>query len=110
MSRRRARCVPTPTDLPYAMAKASLNALTLGLAGAWAPKVRANLVIPGAFDTDITKAWGPDAKRRAAEINPMQRIGRPQDLVGVCLFLASEASSYVNGAQILVDGGLFRTL
>jgi NAD(P)-dependent dehydrogenase (short-subunit alcohol dehydrogenase family) len=101
---------PGTNDLPYAMAKAGLNALTLGLAGAWAPKVRANLVLPGAFDTDITKAWGPEAKSRAGAINPMQRIGRPEDMVGVCLFLASDASSYVNGAQVLVDGGLFRTL
>lgn len=101
---------PDATDLPYAMAKAGLNALTLGLAGAWAPKVRANVVLPGAFDTDITTAWPPEMKERAAAINPMRRIGRPDDMVGVCLFLASEASSYVNGAQILVDGGMFRTL
>ncbi len=101
---------PGVDDLPYAMAKAGLNALTLGLAGAWAPKVRANLVLPGAFDTDITKAWGTDAKARAASINPMKRIGQPEDMVGVCVFLASDAASYVNGAQILVDGGLFRTL
>jgi NAD(P)-dependent dehydrogenase (short-subunit alcohol dehydrogenase family) len=98
------------TDLPYAMAKAGLNALTLGLAGAWAPKVRANLVLPGAFDTDIADAWAPGAKERAAEVNPMKRIGVPTDLASVCLFLASDASGYVNGAQILVDGGLFRTL
>jgi NAD(P)-dependent dehydrogenase (short-subunit alcohol dehydrogenase family) len=101
---------PNPGDLPYAMAKAGLNALTLGLAGAWAPKVRANLVLPGAFDTDIAKAWAPEAKAQAGEINPMKRIGRPEDLVGVCVFLASDAASYVNGAQVLVDGGLFRTL
>jgi NAD(P)-dependent dehydrogenase (short-subunit alcohol dehydrogenase family) len=67
-------------------------------------------VLPGAFDTDITKAWAPGSKDRAAEINPMKRIGRPEDMVGVCVFLASDAASYVNGAQILVDGGLFRTL
>lgn len=101
---------PGPGDLPYAMAKAALNALTLGLAGAWAPKVRANVVLPGAFDTDITDAWAPGVKERAGELNPMQRIGAPADLVGICVFLASEAASYVNGAQILVDGGLFRTL
>ena len=101
---------PNADDLPYAMAKAGLNALTLGLAGAWAPKVRANLVLPGAFDTDITKAWAPDMKVRAAEMNPMKRIGRPEDMVGVCVFLGSDAASYVNGAQVLVDGGLFRTL
>jgi NAD(P)-dependent dehydrogenase (short-subunit alcohol dehydrogenase family) len=101
---------PNETDLPYAMAKASLNALTLGLAGAWSPKVRANLVLPGAFDTDITVAWGEDAKQAAAAMNPMGRIGRPGDMVGVCVFLAGDAASYVNGAQILVDGGLYRGL
>jgi NAD(P)-dependent dehydrogenase (short-subunit alcohol dehydrogenase family) len=101
---------PDATDLPYAMAKAGLNALTLGLAGAWAPRVRANLVLPGAFDTDIAKAWPPEMKVQAGKINPMKRIGRPEDMVGVCVFLASDAASYVNGAQVLVDGGLFRTL
>jgi NAD(P)-dependent dehydrogenase (short-subunit alcohol dehydrogenase family) len=101
---------PGVAELPYAMAKAGLNALTLGLAGAWSPKVRVNTVLPGAFDTDITAAWGPDAKHAAGEMNPMGRIGQPDDMVGVCLFLASDASSYVNGSQVLVDGGLYRTL
>jgi hypothetical protein len=101
---------PDIADLPYAMAKAGLNALTLALAGAWAPKVRANLVLPGAFDTDISKAWGPEAQAMAASMNPMKRIGVPEDMVGLCVFLASEAASYINGAQVLVDGGLFRTL
>jgi NAD(P)-dependent dehydrogenase (short-subunit alcohol dehydrogenase family) len=101
---------PGPGDLPYSMAKASLNALTLGLAGAWAPKVRANLVLPGAFDTDITKAWGEEGKEAAGKMNPMGRIGQPEDLVGVCLLLASDAGRYLNGAQVLADGGLFRTL
>jgi NAD(P)-dependent dehydrogenase (short-subunit alcohol dehydrogenase family) len=101
---------PDATDLPYAMAKAALNAMTLGLAGAWAQKVRAKLVLPGAFDTDITNAWTPANKAKAAEMNPMKRIGLPHDMVGVCVFLASDAASYVNGAQILLDGGLFRSL
>jgi NAD(P)-dependent dehydrogenase (short-subunit alcohol dehydrogenase family) len=101
---------PGVHELPYAMAKAGLNALTLGLAGVWAPKVRANLVLPGAFDTDITTAWGPEAKQQAAAMNPMGRIGVPDDMVGLCVFLASDASSYVNGAQVLVDGGLYRSL
>ena len=101
---------PDAHDLPYAMAKASLNAMTLGLAGTWAPKVRANVILPGAFDTDIADAWGEDAKAAIGRMNPMGRIGQPDDLVGACLFLASDASSYVNGAQLLVDGGLFRSL
>jgi len=101
---------PAGNAAAYTMAKAGLNALTLALAGAWSPEVRANLVIPGAYDTDIAKAWAPGTKERAAEMNPMGRIGEPEDMVGVCVFLASEASSYVNGAQILVDGGSYRTL
>jgi NAD(P)-dependent dehydrogenase (short-subunit alcohol dehydrogenase family) len=101
---------PNPTDLPYAMAKAGLNAMTLGLAGAWAPKVRANVVLPGAFETDITLAWPAGFKEQAAALNPMGRIGQPGDLVGLCVFLAGDAASYINGAQILVDGGLYRSL
>lgn len=101
---------PTPNELPYEMAKAGLNALTLALAGTWNPKVRANLLLPGAFDTDITKAWDPQVKQWAGEHNPMGRIGQPEDMVGVCVFLASDASSFVNGAQILVDGGAYRSL
>ena len=101
---------PTAMELPYAMAKAGMNALTLGLAGAWAPKVRANLVLPGAFETDITLAWPDGFKEQAAAINPMGRIGLPNDLVGLCVFLASDAAGYINGAQILADGGLYRSL
>ncbi len=101
---------PNATDLPYCMAKAGLNALTLALAGAWAPKVRANLVMPGAFDTDITNAWTPEMKAGAVTGNPMGRIGQPGDMVGVCVLLAGDAASFVNGAQILVDGGAYRSL
>ena len=98
------------SDLPYAMAKAGLNALTLGLAGAWAPKVRANLVLPGAFDTDIAQAWPEQQRNAVAEMNPMKRMGTPADMASICVFLASDASAYVNGAQMLVDGGMFRSL
>ncbi|HUZ10511.1 MAG TPA: SDR family oxidoreductase [Acidimicrobiales bacterium] len=101
---------PGAHDLPYAMAKAGLNALALGLAGAYSPKVRANVVMPGAFNTDITKAWAPGTVDQAAEMNPLGRIGEPGDMVGICVLLASDAAGYINGAQILVDGGAFRTL
>lgn len=101
---------PDVHDLPYAMAKAGLNALTLALAGAWAPKVRANLVLPGAFDTKMSASWGPEGQATAASLNPMKRLGRPEDMVGLCVFLASDAASYINGAQVLADGGMFRSL
>ena len=101
---------PSTIDLPYAMAKASLNALTIALAGAWAPKVRANLVLPSATETDMNAMWPPETKARVAESNPMKRLGRPEDVARVCVFLASDAAGYVNGAQVSVDGGLYRSL
>lgn len=101
---------PEPFDLPYAMAKAGLNALTLGLVGAYSPKVRANTAMPGPYDTDVTQHWAPGTVERASEMNPLKRIGQPRDLVGVCIFLASDAARYVNGATILADGGAFRAL
>jgi NAD(P)-dependent dehydrogenase (short-subunit alcohol dehydrogenase family) len=101
---------PNTIDLPYGMAKAALNALTLGLAGAWAPKVRVNLVLPSACETDMNKGWPAETKARVAESNPMGRLARPEDVAGACVFLASDAASYVNGAQLAVDGGLYRNL
>jgi NAD(P)-dependent dehydrogenase (short-subunit alcohol dehydrogenase family) len=101
---------PGPGALPYSMAKAGLNALALGLVDAYSPKVRANVVLPGSFDTDVAKAWPEGQIERSAASNPMGRIGSPMDMVGVCLFLASDAAAYVNGAQIEVDGGAARTL
>jgi NAD(P)-dependent dehydrogenase (short-subunit alcohol dehydrogenase family) len=101
---------PNTIDLPYGMAKAALNALTIGLAGAWAPKVRVNLVMPSATETDMNKGWPAETKARVAASNPMQRLARPEDVAGACLFLASDAAAYVNGAQLAVDGGLYRNL
>ncbi|MFL6203804.1 MAG: SDR family NAD(P)-dependent oxidoreductase [Acidimicrobiales bacterium] len=101
---------PSSNELPYAMAKAGLNALTLALAGAWAPKVRANLLIPGAFDTDIATHWTQEMRDTVATMNPLGRMGEPADMVGIAVLLASDAGSYINGAQILVDGGLYRSL
>jgi NAD(P)-dependent dehydrogenase (short-subunit alcohol dehydrogenase family) len=101
---------PSAIDLPYAMAKAALNALTLALAGEWAPKVRANLVLPSATETDMNSMWSAETKHRIAESNPMKRLGQPEDVAGVCVFLASDAARYVNGAQLAVDGGLYRAL
>ena len=101
---------PNTIDLPYGMAKAALNALTIGLAGAWAPKVRVNVVLPAATETDMNKGWLAETKARVAESNPMQRLGRPEDVASACIFLASDAATYVNGAQLAVDGGLYRNL
>jgi NAD(P)-dependent dehydrogenase (short-subunit alcohol dehydrogenase family) len=98
---------PNAGVLPYAAAKAGLNALTEGFAKALAPKVRVNAVMCGMFRTDIAKAWGdPDAVGEMARSTiPLQRIGEPEEIVGAVLYLASEASSYCTGAILRLDGG-----
>jgi NAD(P)-dependent dehydrogenase (short-subunit alcohol dehydrogenase family) len=98
----------SPNELPYACAKAGLNALTVGLAEAFAPKVRVNAILPGPFDTDIAKAWTPEM--RAAQFVPLQRLGSPDEAVGAALYLASDASSFTTGATIRIDGGLTRRI
>jgi NAD(P)-dependent dehydrogenase (short-subunit alcohol dehydrogenase family) len=92
-----------PTELPYACAKAGLNTLTVGLAQAFAPKVRVNAILPGAIRTDITDLWTPEMKSGAAV--PLRRIGEPEEIAALALYLASGASSYTTGAIVRVDGG-----
>jgi NAD(P)-dependent dehydrogenase (short-subunit alcohol dehydrogenase family) len=95
-----------PTELPYVCAKAGLNALTIGLAAAYAPRVRVNAILPGSFDTDVTTAW-TDEMREGAYV-PLGRIGRPDEVVAACLYFASDASSYTSGAILRIDGGYTR--
>ncbi|GIW13984.1 MAG: short-chain dehydrogenase [Tepidiforma sp.] len=97
---------PAPDVIPYAAAKAGLNAMTVGFARAFAPKVRVNCIVPGPFLTDISKAWDMEAfKERARTSIPLQRGGEPREIVGAALYLASDASSYTTG---LAAGGFGR--
>jgi NAD(P)-dependent dehydrogenase (short-subunit alcohol dehydrogenase family) len=97
---------PAPVELPYAAAKAGLNALTVGLAHAYAPKVRVNTLMPGPFLTDISRAWDLEAfAETARRFIPLGRGGQPEEVVGAALYLASDASSYTTGATIKIDGG-----
>jgi NAD(P)-dependent dehydrogenase (short-subunit alcohol dehydrogenase family) len=96
---------PSPHELPYATAKAGLNALTLGLARAFGPTVRVNCVMPGMFRTDISKAWSEDVFARG-ETAPLGRIGEADEIVGAVRYLTSPDSSFTTGAVLKVDGGL----
>jgi NAD(P)-dependent dehydrogenase (short-subunit alcohol dehydrogenase family) len=94
-------------ELPYACAKAGLNALTVGLAEAYAPRVRVNAILPGPFRTDISKGWAPPEGAEVPFV-PLGRMGDPAELAPLALHLASAASSYTTGAIIRVDGGITR--
>jgi NAD(P)-dependent dehydrogenase (short-subunit alcohol dehydrogenase family) len=97
---------PRPEQLPYSAAKAGLNALTAGLALAYGPTVRVNTLMPGPFLTDISKAWDIPAMTKGAQSFALKRLGRPSEIVGAALYLASDASSYTSGSIIRVDGGI----
>ncbi|MEM7288532.1 MAG: SDR family oxidoreductase [Actinomycetota bacterium] len=96
---------PTPVEVPYGAAKAGLENLTFSLSKAFAPKVRVNCIAAGPFLTDISKAWDMAAFETSAKTGiALQRGGRPDEVVGTALYLASEASSYLTGAVIPLDG------
>lgn len=97
---------PTPAILPYAAAKAGLNALTEGLALALGPNVRVNTLMAGPFYTDVSKQWDPETTGQAVRHHALRRAGQPAEVVGAALYLISDASSYTSSATLRVDGGI----
>jgi NAD(P)-dependent dehydrogenase (short-subunit alcohol dehydrogenase family) len=102
--------VPTRVGA-YGPTKAALRALTHQMAVEWGPRgIRANSVSPGMIRTPLSEPhYRNEAtlKSRTAAI-PARRIGRPEDIGSVVAFLASDASAYVNGQDIVVDGGFLK--
>ncbi|MGH2938459.1 MAG: SDR family NAD(P)-dependent oxidoreductase [Solirubrobacterales bacterium] len=97
---------PAPEFLPYAAAKAGLNALTEGFAKAFGPSVRVNGIIAGPFLTDISRSWDLDVVAAHARATmALGRVGRPEEIIGAALYFASSASSYSTGAMLRLDGG-----
>jgi NAD(P)-dependent dehydrogenase (short-subunit alcohol dehydrogenase family) len=96
---------PTPRELPYAGAKAALNALTVGFARALGPEVRVNTIVPGPFLTDISKAWDLDYFNERAQQFPLRRGGQPEEIAGAAMYFATDASSFTTGSMLVVDGG-----
>ena len=99
---------PGAGELVYACAKAGLNALTVGLAEAYGPAVRVNAILPGAVATDIAENWPLEMVEEATRGTPLGRMGRPEDFVGAATWLAGDASSFVTGELIRIDGGRYR--
>ncbi|MGY1993753.1 short-chain dehydrogenase [Mycolicibacterium fortuitum] len=95
---------PDQYMLPYAAAKAGLNAMTEGLAKAFGPTVRVNTLMAGPFLTDVSKAW--DMAGDPFGHLALRRAGNPPEIVGAALFLMSDASSFSTGSILRVDGGL----
>ena len=96
---------PTKDIVPYAAAKAGVNAMTIGLAHALGPTVRVNAIMPGPFLTSIARAWDMELFTQLAQTFPLRRAGEADEIVGAALYLASDASSYTTGTILTVDGG-----
>ena len=105
--------VARPTISPYVAAKGGVRMLTRSMAAEWAKHdIQANAIGPGYIETELNRALLDDPQFDAwvKGRTPSGRWGKPDDLIGVTLFLASAASDYVNGQIIYVDGGLLAVI
>ncbi|KAK4155486.1 hypothetical protein C8A00DRAFT_13488 [Chaetomidium leptoderma] len=89
----------------YNASKAAVIHLCRSLAVEWVGFARANSVSPGYIETSISEFCDPDTKRAWKDKTPLGREGKPEELKGAYLYLASDASSYTTGTDIAVDGG-----
>jgi len=100
--------VAIPNHTPYCVSKGGIDQLTKVMALALAPHgIRVNAIGPGSIMTDILKAVATDreAKRRILARTPLGRIGAPDEIAGIAVFLASSEASYITGQTIYADGG-----
>jgi gluconate 5-dehydrogenase len=98
-----------PSIAPYAAAKGGLKMLTRAMATEWAKhNIQVNGIAPGYFKTAMTKALyeNPEFDSWLCKRTPANRWGNPEELVGTLIYLSSDASSFVNGQLIFVDGGI----
>jgi NAD(P)-dependent dehydrogenase (short-subunit alcohol dehydrogenase family) len=90
----------------YNVTKAALLHLTRSLAKELAPGVRVNALCPGLVKTDMARALWESGEETISQMIPLHRLGEPEDIARAALFLASDASSWITGTCIVVDGGM----
>lgn len=101
--------VPIMETYSYSASKAAVHQLTRHLAAKLAPEVTVNAIAPGPFESKMMHATLKAFGDQIAATAPLKRIGRPDDMAGTAIFLASRAASYVTGAILPVDGGIATT-
>jgi NAD(P)-dependent dehydrogenase (short-subunit alcohol dehydrogenase family) len=102
--------VPLLDTFAYSSSKAAVHHLSRVLAAKLAPKrITVNAVAPGPFQSKMMAATLERFGEQIAASNPLERIGTPEDMAGVAIYLASRAGAYVTGAVIPVDGGISGT-
>ena len=104
---------PRPGMGVYAISKAGVNMLTQVLAQEWGQyNIRVNAIAPGAVKTRFTEEFrkDPAAVKQIEDDTALGRVAEPEEMAGAVLFLASEASSYMTGQTLVVDGGHFASV
>jgi NAD(P)-dependent dehydrogenase (short-subunit alcohol dehydrogenase family) len=98
--------VPAMETYAYSASKAAVHQLTRHLAKFLAPRVTVNAIAPGPFESKMMHATLEAFGDAIADAAPMKRIGRPADMAGAAIYLASPAASYLTGVVLPVDGGI----
>jgi len=98
--------VPVLETYSYSASKAAVHQLTRHLAKRLAPRITVNAIAPGPFQSKMMAATLDAFGEQIAASAPMRRIGRPDDMAGAAIYLASRAGTYLTGAVIPVDGGI----
>jgi NAD(P)-dependent dehydrogenase (short-subunit alcohol dehydrogenase family) len=100
---------PAAGEAPYAAAKAGVAAITASAALEYAPSIRVNSVSPGMIATALTEPllrFLPDEKERYERTTPIGRVGEPEDIADVVVFLCSDMARFITGQNLVVDGGM----
>jgi NAD(P)-dependent dehydrogenase (short-subunit alcohol dehydrogenase family) len=98
--------VPLLDNYSYSASKAAVHMLTRHLAKRLAPRITVNAIAPGPFESKMMAAILESFGEQIAANAPLKRIGRPDDMAGAAIYLASRAGAYLTGAVIPVDGGI----
>jgi NAD(P)-dependent dehydrogenase (short-subunit alcohol dehydrogenase family) len=98
--------VPLMENYSYSASKAAVHMLTRHLAKRLAPEITVNAIAPGPFESKMMAATLEAFGEQIAAGTPLKRIGRPDDMAGAAIYLASRAGAYLTGAVIPVDGGI----
>lgn len=97
---------PSPGLALYSTFKSSLDGMTMAFAREFGEfGIRVNTIFPGLFDTALADAYTPEQKQQMEATTPLRRLGDPAEIGHAALFLASDASAYITGTSLVVDGG-----
>jgi NAD(P)-dependent dehydrogenase (short-subunit alcohol dehydrogenase family) len=99
-----------PNTEAYTAAKAGLLGLTHALSQSLAGKVRVNAILPGWIDTSVDGCNNVSITEEDRKFHPAGRVGKPEDVAEMCVFLAGEKAGFITGQEFVVDGGVTKKM